>query len=42
MDLEEAELGGVDWTDLAQDRGKRRALVSAVMNPGFHKMLGNY
>jgi hypothetical protein len=24
--------GGVDWIDLAQDRGRGRALVNAVMN----------
>jgi hypothetical protein len=31
-DLEEIDLGGVDWTGLAQDRDKLRALVNAVMN----------
>jgi hypothetical protein len=24
--------GGMDWIDMAQDRDRRRALVSAVMN----------
>ena len=24
--------GGMDWIDLAQDRGKWRALVNAIMN----------
>ena len=26
------DLGGKDWIELAQDRGRWRALVSAVMN----------
>jgi hypothetical protein len=32
---------GVDWIDLAQDRDQWRALMSAIMNPCFHKMLDN-
>jgi hypothetical protein len=32
MDLHEAEWGDIDWIDLAQDRDKWWALVSAVMN----------
>jgi hypothetical protein len=32
MDLREIGLGGVDWIILAQDRGRWRAVVSAVMN----------
>jgi hypothetical protein len=32
MDLREIGLGGVDWIRLAQDRDRRRAVVSAVMN----------
>jgi hypothetical protein len=32
MDLREVGWGGVDWIDLAQDRGRWRALVYTVMN----------
>jgi hypothetical protein len=32
MDLREIGLGGVDWIRLSQDRDRRRAVVSAVMN----------
>jgi hypothetical protein len=32
IDLREIGLGGVDWIRLAQDRDRRRAVVSAVMN----------
>jgi len=32
MDLWEVGCGCVDWMDLAQDRNRWRALVSAVMN----------
>jgi hypothetical protein len=30
----------MDWIDMAQDRDRWWALVSAVMNVGFHKTLG--
>jgi hypothetical protein len=29
---------GIDWIEVAQERDRRRALVNAVMNFGFHKM----
>jgi hypothetical protein len=32
MDLRKIDLGDVDWIRLAQDRGRWRAVVSAVMN----------
>ena len=32
MDLQDVECGYMDWIGLAQDRNRRRALVSAVMN----------
>jgi hypothetical protein len=42
MDLVEIGWGGVDWIGLTQDRYKWRALVNALMNLRFHKLLGNY
>jgi hypothetical protein len=32
MDLQEVGWGGMDWIDIAQDRDRWRALVSAEMN----------
>ena len=40
MDLEEVGRSCGDWMELAQDRDRWRALVSTVMNLGFHKMRG--
>jgi hypothetical protein len=30
--VKETGCGGIDWINLAQDRGPRRALVNTVMN----------
>ena len=40
MDLEEVGRGCGDRMELAQDRDRWRALVSTVMNFGFHKRRG--
>jgi hypothetical protein len=32
MDLQEVGLRSMDWTDMAQDRDRWRAVVNAVMN----------
>ena len=40
MDFQEISCGDIDWMELAQDRDRWRALVSAVTNFGFHAMRG--
>jgi hypothetical protein len=35
MDIHEVGCGGVDWIELAQDRNRWRALVTAVMKLQF-------
>jgi hypothetical protein len=32
MDFREIGWGGMDWIDLAQDRGRWRAVVNTIMN----------
>jgi len=41
MDLQEVECGGMDWIDLAHDKDKWRALLTAVMNLQAPLNVGN-
>ena len=38
MDLQKAEMGGLDCIDVAHDKNRRLTIVNAVMNSGFHKI----
>jgi hypothetical protein len=35
-------MGGMDWIDMAQDRDRWRAVVSAVMNLWVPQKAGNF
>ena len=42
VDLHEVGCGGMDWTDVAQDRDRWRALANAVMNLQVPQNEGNF
>ena len=42
MDFQEVGCEGMDWIDLAQDRGRWRAFVNVVMNLLVAQNVGNF
>jgi len=42
MDFQEVGCGAMDWIEMAQDRGRWWALVSAVMNRRVLQNAGNF
>jgi hypothetical protein len=42
VDFQEVGFGGIDWISLAQDRGRYRTLVNAVMNLRIPQNAGDF